>query len=85
MCIQGDPQMSRYRCLMHLACLVLGISWFTFFVAIFMALDNGDKRGPRKRQLVQGMLDETDPFNTVVQNIPSFASEPPVRWRHLRQ
>ena len=29
----------------------------------FMAHENGDKQRPTKRRHVQGMLDETDPFN----------------------
>ena len=45
------------------ACLARVVSWFAIVVAIFMAHESGDKRGPAGGRRVRGVLDEADPLS----------------------
>ena len=51
--------------LFYPASLARVVSWLAFVVAIFMGHEYGEKQRPAKRRHVQGMLDETEPLNSI--------------------
>ena len=59
----SNHQKDFLRGLFRPACLARVVSWFAIVVAIFMAHESGDKRGPAGGRRVRGVLDEADPLS----------------------